>query len=1089
MAEELGTLTVAIEGDSSELQQAINQAQSAAESGASAIAQAFESAQNALDPGQFEVFRQVIEADQQAGIDLKQSLEDLSNSASSVGDDVANAASAILDQLTPAENAAADAADHASGSIDHAGESAHEAGEHAHEAAEEFGEMGMELLKMAGITLSIEGLKEIGEEALHASDSITKASIALTNITGSAEEANEKIEGLIRLANNDALSIPNLLTAGQRMQLFLGEGADVVDILSHIADGAAVTGVEIGTAASAFDRIVAGGSVAQKQLMNLGLSMDQLAEAMGVDSDEVKSAFKDMTETDRIETLLAALQNLDGVAKEVADNTFSGAMQRAANDFEEALKGLGDAIKPVVTGLIDLSRVVVIPALKEAIDQWGQLQRAIQGVVAAVKDAITPFQGVADILGKIDFKSLTSELVNAVSHWRDLSDILNFATIGYAKLTNNQQMAVDAEKRIIDAHADLKPKADAAADSTEKVATAHEHLAKAATGAKEAFDPWDEVVLKTQADLVQFAEGLDALNDPINETSDSFLRCADSVEKLNVDMDAFNGMIAQAQPQIESYSFSVGMSSDAIDRFSGATFAAMQYSQMFDGSLIEVTDDLNKLYGGVLTLTPSFDDLGIHATTAGDLMHDAGLKTQAEMQAAADKVKALIEKMDELIAKGQAVNEQDYTELLKKWGDLQQKADDYGKAEDTVKQKGTDMVKQVNDAITRDLAQSMTDLITGAGNVSDAFKRMGQDILDIILNHILKEALSPLLDMLDGIIGKIGGLLGIGGSGGGGIGGALGSIGGDAGSAAGGIGDMLGSIGGGLAGGLIGVGISAISGIVQGFQMARQENTLNAIEESTRYMKIYLGEQPESVLWSVQNIQGNTAGMWEAMGIVEGLIGRAAVAAEYTLGQVADVIVPQLYAMNGYLQDIDNVLGGSGGSGALELSADTTTLFARMAQTLDYILGQITSVEVPLLGRITTATEATFSELAGEIAAGLRNIAADILAGVSGGSGSKSTTTTSSGIPIPSEPASLPQAVQNALMQLSNPLAIVLTNIDQSVLTLQQMLASGALGSTSVNTSINFTGAVVGGQAGIQELTDIILNALADKLRQAGIKI
>src|SRR5579885_1665306 len=283
MAEELGTLTVAIEGDSSELQQAINQAQSAAESGASAIAQAFESAQNALDPGQFEVFRQVIEADQQAGIDLKQSLEDLSNSASSVGDDVANAASAILDQLTPAENAAADAADHASGAIDHAGESAHEAGEHAHEAAEEFGEMGMELLKMAGITLSIEGLKEIGEEALHASDSITKASIALTNITGSAEEANEKIEGLIRLANNDALSIPNLLTAGQRMQLFLGEGADVVDILSHIADGAAVTGVEIGTAASAFDRIVAGGSVAQKQLMNLGLSMDQLAEAMGVD--------------------------------------------------------------------------------------------------------------------------------------------------------------------------------------------------------------------------------------------------------------------------------------------------------------------------------------------------------------------------------------------------------------------------------------------------------------------------------------------------------------------------------------------------------------------------------------------------------------------------------------------------------------------------------------------------------------------------------------------------------------------------------------------------------------------------------------
>ena len=72
-----------------------------------------------------------------------------------------------------------------------------------------------------------------------------------------------------------------------------------------------------------------------------------------------------------------------------------------------------------------------------------------------------------------------------------------------------------------------------------------------------------------------------------------------------------------------------------------------------------------------------------------------------------------------------------------------------------------------------------------------------------------------------------------------------------AGGAAKGIGGAIGGIAGGTVGGVVnmvsGV-VSAISSVVGNFQMAKMETTLNAIEESTRYLKIGLVTQGDSLL-------------------------------------------------------------------------------------------------------------------------------------------------------------------------------------------------------------------------------------------------
>lgn len=107
---------------------------------------------------------------------------------------------------------------------------------------------------------------------------------------------------------------------------------------------------------------------------------------------------------------------------------------------------------------------------------------------------------------------------------------------------------------------------------------------------------------------------------------------------------------------------------------------------------------------------------------------------------------------------------------------------------------------------------------------------------------LITKGINILLDklgILDGIFGGLGG-----GAAASGVGSAVGGVASGAGSAADGIGSAVtGAIAQGALGwvGAIGGVASAISGIIGNFQMARQENTLNAIEESTRYSKMYTG--------------------------------------------------------------------------------------------------------------------------------------------------------------------------------------------------------------------------------------------------------
>jgi hypothetical protein len=188
---------------------------------------------------------------------------------------------------------------------------------------------------------------------------------------------------------------------------------------------------------------------------------------------------------------------------------------------------------------------------------------------------------------------------------------------------------------------------------------------------------------------------------------------------------------------------------------------------------------------------------------------------------------------------------------------------------DTVWKQTQQSLKRVTDDLSRGIAQAIVQF----KSLGDVFKKVAQQIAEDILQIIIKSGIQKLLDSLAGLsgtLGKIGTILGGvarpggGGSGSGevareGIGGIRGVIEG-AGEGSGEGGGVGGAIGTGVrntatiasqtgqtvAGaasslaGWVNVGVSALSGIVQGIQGARTNNLLAEIEKSTRFSEQYL---------------------------------------------------------------------------------------------------------------------------------------------------------------------------------------------------------------------------------------------------------
>lgn len=159
-----------------------------------------------------------------------------------------------------------------------------------------------------------------------------------------------------------------------------------------------------------------------------------------------------------------------------------------------------------------------------------------------------------------------------------------------------------------------------------------------------------------------------------------------------------------------------------------------------------------------------------------------------------------------------------------------------------------------------DVSRSIVDVISRSATLGEAFKKtfvsLGKGGMQILVEQGLKLGISKLGEMT-GLVEKLGkGLSGVFGAATSGASTAASTLGG-AGSQVGKAAGAIGSSATALVGVVAGVG-TLISSVVGNFQMAGMNKTLGLIEESARYMKIWMGEQPQNMLYCLQKILENS---------------------------------------------------------------------------------------------------------------------------------------------------------------------------------------------------------------------------------------
>lgn len=406
MADEIiGSIGVNIVGDYSGLQGDIDAAAAVAAAGGEQIAEALTAGADSADVlnsalGEAVATCQTFEQAIQAAVDSGMTLAEALASVTSASEDVSSG----VTQAAQAAESAGSAAESASSQVEQLGQAAQQTGQQAQEAAGEVEAFGAATEEAAGETDNfygklievgeafafLEGLKELSTDALEASDSLVHAQIALTQLTGSAGAASIEIEKLDELGVSDGLSLPSVYTAATRMQALLGAGTDVPAVLASVANAAAAMNTPLETAVNAFDRMASSGAINARSLPQVGLSLQQLANAANVvdpaleaTSDSITKLFKSLDQSERLQILEQAFQQFGGVAQQVAQETFGGEWQTLATQWEQTMADVGLTLQPIVTDLMHFASADIIAPIHDLVTMFGGLPPVVQDAVIA----------------------------------------------------------------------------------------------------------------------------------------------------------------------------------------------------------------------------------------------------------------------------------------------------------------------------------------------------------------------------------------------------------------------------------------------------------------------------------------------------------------------------------------------------------------------------------------------------------------------------------------------------------------------------------------------------------------------------------
>lgn len=365
MAETIGGIRVTVGADYSDLQTDLQAAEDQAQQSASAIAEAMNSAATGSDAlnesmgaaadttgnaaEQLSLF--AADADAIPFADASGQLNLFTDDLETFAGSTNNAAESVA--------ALSDEADSAIPPLEGLTDETKDATEAAEGSGDAFKDMASHISELAGqIGVGI-GIGELAHEFWDAFTEIDDASRVLTHIEGNAAEAKRQIEELENIAKADALSMPQLLVANQRMEAtghFLQ--GDIIPALMAAANASANMHSELESVAQRMMMVADTGVAMNRALMSLNINSADLGKALGVTAAEAAKAFKDLDDpAKRLEILTAAMQKNAGAAAALAQG-WSAGFVRAGNEIKETFSDVGKMLteglnRSAVTSLSD----------------------------------------------------------------------------------------------------------------------------------------------------------------------------------------------------------------------------------------------------------------------------------------------------------------------------------------------------------------------------------------------------------------------------------------------------------------------------------------------------------------------------------------------------------------------------------------------------------------------------------------------------------------------------------------------------------------------------------------------------------------
>ena len=208
-------------------------------------------------------------------------------------------------------------------------------------------------------------------------------------------------------------------------------GVTNVDLLGSsfeaLSGKAYQTGQSVEQMESKFQRMVMTGNASSRMLTSLGISAQDLANAMGVSADQVSEAFKNMTPEERIQALTKAMG--DGKqANEMYKNSFQGLKTQAEAAFAGLMGAVGQAILPVVIPMLNMAKDAITGLTNAFKSLPGPVQAIIGGLGGVAMAAVTII-GTLGVVGQLvsTVKNGIQALTGIMRIWEAVTKMVELA--------------------------------------------------------------------------------------------------------------------------------------------------------------------------------------------------------------------------------------------------------------------------------------------------------------------------------------------------------------------------------------------------------------------------------------------------------------------------------------------------------------------------------------------------------------------------------------------------------------------------------------------------------------------------------------